>query len=413
MPNQVSLPQLVGSLRNGETVYLAGSAGEPSELTQLLVARPTAAAGVRFVTSFIPGINQGNLAAEGSGRRMRVFFMQPQFRSACAAGLIDFSPMNYLGIQQFLVSPESGIDTVIVQVSEPDARGLCSLGASVEFMPGVLNGARRILAILNPRVPSLPHSVAVPMESFAMVASSTGALAQYDAGPPNAIADRIAMQLAGLIPSGATLQLGLGIIPNQLLRSLRGHRHLALHSGLLSDSMLELLDSGALRTQRPLVTTVVVGSEALYAKLPDIAGLHLEPVSHTHNPEVLCQVARLFAINSALEVDLMGQVNAEMLGGAYVSGPGGLPDFAAAAHRQPDGLSIITLPSTDSSGRHSRIVPRFASGTPVSVPQHDVDAVVTEYGVAMLRGQCLKVRLRRLIAVAHPDHRAALERAGS
>jgi acyl-CoA hydrolase len=408
MPKRISMRGVIDSLEFGESVYLAGSCGEPSELTQLLVEQPERAQGVRFVTSFVPGINQRNLAVAGRTRRMRVFLMQPEFRAAHAAGLIEFCPMNYFGIQQYLAGGDAGIDTAIVQVSEPDGRGLCSLGPAVEFMPGVLKHARRVFGIMNSLVPRIPHSPTIPMDGFACVARSTAALAQYDVGASSPVVDQIAERLAAMIPSGATLQIGLGKIPNQVARRLHAHRDLAFHGGMMSDAVLQLRDAGTLRADKPFVTGVVVGREALYESLPSVAGLHMEPVACTHDPAVLHRVPQLYAINSALEVDLTGQVNAEVLNGTYVSGPGGLPDFAAAAHRQPDGLSIIALPSTDQSRRHPRIVPRLAPGTPVTVAQHDVDAVVTEFGVALLRGQDLDVRVRRLIEVAHPDHRDEL-----
>jgi len=412
MTKQVSLVALAQLLEAGEAVFIAGSAGEPIEFSQLLVEQPALAAGVRFVTSFVPGINGRNLAAASSQRRMQVFFMQPDFRAGRQQGLIDFSPMTYFGIQQHLLAATTRIDTVIVQLSEPDANGVCSLGPSAEFMPGLLQRAGRILAIINPNIPRLSGAPSLNLASVAAYAQSSAALAQYDAGRSNESSDRIAAHIVGLIPDGATLQAGLGKVPTQMLRALAGHRDLAFHTGMLSDSIFGLVESGALRKQQALTTTVAVGTAALYPQLAALADLQLAPVAHTHDPRVLDQINKLYAINSAIEIDLLGQVNAEMLGGRYLSGPGGLPDFAHAAHRCVDGLSIIALPASDPSGRQSRIVPRFAAGTPVSVPQHDVDAVVTEYGVAHLRGLAIDERMQRLIAIAHPDHREALAQAG-
>ncbi|MDB5969104.1 MAG: acetyl-CoA hydrolase [Hydrocarboniphaga sp.] len=411
MPQQVSVKGLLNSLESGETAFIAGSAGEPVELTQVLVDDAECARGVCFVSSFVPGINGRNLASQKAQRRMRVFFMQPAFRQARELGLIDFSPMNYFGIQQHLLDMATPLDSVIVQVSEPDAAGLCSLGPAVEFMPGLLLRAKRILAVINPNVPDVAGAPRIAMDAFHSHAHSTAPLAQYDAGRSNETAERIAAHLATLIPNGATLQLGLGKVPSLLLPALSGHRDLAFHSGMLSDSILGLIDSGVLRIDRPLMTTVVAGSEQLYQKLPGLRALELAGVDHTHDPLVLGRLSKLHAINSAIEVDLLGQVNAETVDGRYVSGPGGLPDFAYAAHRQTDGLSVIALPASDPAGRHSRIVPRLKAGTPLSIPQHDVDAVVTEYGIARLRGVALDERMQRLIAIAHPDHRDTLRAA--
>lgn len=403
--NFSSLSDLAANLAAGETVFIAGSTGEPVEFTQLLQARPELARGVRFIASFVAGINTRNIVAADE-RRLRVFFMQPDFRAARAQGRLEFSPLSYCGVQQYLAG--TAIDAAIVQVSEPDAQGYCSLGPAAEFMPTVLQRARRVLGIINPRVPRLAGAPRIEASRFALIARSDAPLTSYDAGASNDATEQIVAALLPLIPSGATLQVGLGKVPNQLLPALASRRQLRLHTGLLSDSALPLIDAGALDADAPIVAGVAVGSETLYQRLPSIERLEIRGVEYTHDPAVLAATPRLFAINSAIEVDLSGAVNAEMLGGKHVSGPGGLPDFAHAASRQPDGLSIIALNATDASGKHSRIVAQFAAGTAVSVAQHSVDVVVTEFGAAMLRGQDLDERRRRMAAIAHPDHREAL-----
>jgi acyl-CoA hydrolase len=342
---------------------------------------------------------------------MGTFFMQPSLRAAAAESRIDFRPISYFGIHRFLSDPATRIDTVVLQVAPPDGDGLCSLGPAVEFMPSVLTRATRVFGVINPSMPVLRGSPRVPMDRFAAIARSTVPLATYDVGAPSVSAARVVEHLAGLIPSGATLQVGLGKIPSQLLQALHGHRELAMHTGMISDAVLDLAAAGALRSRKPILPGVAVGSRDFYCRLNSLRGLGLAEVAHTHSPAVLAAVPRLHAINSALEVDLIGQVNAEMLDGRYVSGPGGLPDFARAAHLNRDGLSIIALNATDGSGARTRIVARLGAGTPVSVPQHDVDAVVTEFGVALLRGQPLDERARRMCAIAHPDHHEMLKQA--
>jgi acyl-CoA hydrolase len=179
---------------------------------------------------------------------------------------------------------------------------------------------------------------------------------------------------------------------------------------MISDATLFLAAAGALRRRKPILTGVAVGSSEFYTRLAGMRGLAFAEVGHTHAPQTLGKLTRFHAVNSALEVDLLGQVNAERLNDSYVSGPGGLPDFAHAAHSDPEGLSIIALNATDAGGAVSRIVPRLGSNAPVTVPQHDVDVVVTEFGAALLRGQTLDQRARRLCAVAHPLHRPGLEK---
>jgi 4-hydroxybutyrate CoA-transferase len=406
---ETSIARLAASFQDDEVVYLAGSSGESLELTSALTDPGVAVARALFVTSFVPGINTTCLARPGNGSRMAVFFMQRSLNAALAQGRVDFRSLSYFGIHRYLTDPATRIDTAVIQVAPPDDHGSCSLGPAVEFMPSIMARVRRIIGIVNPNVPVLPGSASIPMDAFAAVARSTAPLATYDVGA--ATAGPLVAHLAPLIPDGATLQIGLGKIPAQLLNALGQRRNLKLHTGMIGDAALNLLAAGALCNGESIVTGVAVGSSRLYEQLARVRGLKFAEVGFTHAPQTLARASRFHAVNSALEIDLLGQVNAETLGGRYVSGPGGLPDFARAAHLDPEGSSIIAMNATDATGAASRIVAKFAEGTPVTVPQHDVDAVVTEYGVAMLRGQSMDERARRLCAVAHPSHRHLLQRA--
>jgi len=276
-------------------------------------------------------------------------------------------------------------------------------------MPGVIARAARVVGIINPAMPSLSDSASISMDCLHSVSYSNIPLAVYDVGRPSAQAQQIVEYLVPLIPDGATVQIGLGKVPAQLVRALAVRRGLALHTGMISDAVLELAAAGALRKESSIVTTVAVGRGEFYSRLAELRGLTITDVRVTHSPQTLATLRRFHAVNSALEVDLLGQVNAEYMDGRYVSGPGGLPDFAHAAHADQEGLSIVALNSTDASGATSRLVSRLGIGAPVTLAQHEVDAVVTEYGVAMLRGQSVEERARRLCAIAHPRHRPALQ----
>jgi acyl-CoA hydrolase len=402
---------MAASFEDGERVYLAGSSGECTELTARLSDPASQVADAYFITSFVPGVNGRCLARPGYGSRVAAFFMQPCLRAAHAEGRVDFRPLSYFGIHRFLSDPATMVHTAVVQVAPPDERHQCSLGPAVEFMPSVLTSASRVFGVINPNVPRLQGAPSLPLDRFEAIAHSSAPLATYDVGKPSPAVGALVEHLATLIPSGSTLQTGLGKVPSQLLRALGARRDLTLHTGMISDAVLELADSGALRAEPSICTGVAIGSTDFYSRLAAMRGLSLAEVGYTHSPQTLSRISGLRAVNSALQVDLLGQVNAEMLDGQYVGGPGGLPDFARAAHLDPQGLSIIALNATDGSGRLSRIVPRLGEDAVISVPQYDVDAVVTEYGVALLRGQSLGERARRLCAIAHPDHRAALIKA--
>ena len=411
MPIKLSLERLADRLAQAGTVFVPGASAEPVELTQLLVAQPAYGAGTRFMAAFVPGMNRANLASAATQRRMHSFFMPPEYQADWRAGLIDFTPTSYFGAHRLVASAQSGITTLVVQVAAPDRHGLCSLGAAGELVPSAIRAGVRVLGLINPRVPAIPHALQVPFDAFDAVAESVVPLANYDVGPASAVAEQIATHLAGLIPDGASLQLGLGKIPAQLAKALRPRRRLRLYSGMLSDSFLDLVDAECLDPDAPIVVGMIVGSAELYARLSQLPQLRMASVAETHAPEALAAVPALYAINSALEVDLLGQVNAEVQGGSYVSGPGGLPDFAAAAHRQADGLSVIALPSSGAGGKLSRIVASFGAGVPVTVPKHDVDASVTEYGVALIKNVDLDQRALRIAAIAHPNHRDTLQEA--
>ena len=408
---RISMAELASTFEDGEVVFLAGSCGEPIELSTLLADPAARVADAHFVTPFVPGINGRCLARPGRRSRLTVFFMQPSLGAAASEGRVDFKPLSYSAIQRHLSDPATRIDTVVVQMAPPDPAGRCSLGPAVEFMPTVIARAARVIGILNPRVAALPGSVTLPIESFDCVAHSNAPLATYDAGRSAQAAGALASHVARLIPDGATVQTGLGKLPSQLLHALGGHRRLRLHTGMISDAVLHLAQSGALSEESPIMTCVAVGGADFYGRLSGLPGLAFAEVAHTHAAQTLAGLASFHAVNSAVEVDLFGRVNAESIDGRRVSGPGGLPDFAHAASQNSDGLSIIALPATDGSGTVSRIVPRFHADTPITVPGQDVDAVVTEFGAAMLRGQPPEERARRLCEVAHPDHRAKLREA--
>ena len=409
MSTEKSIQELLDMIPAGSSVFVPGSTAEPVELTSFIEAEDSVANNLHFITSFVPGINPRNLANKSAKRTMDVFFMQPSYGENLKQGLISFRPISFLSIQRYLATESTKIDWTVCQVSPPNEQGECSLGPSAEFLPTVLSRNCRALAVINPNIPFVKNSPKVALSRFDAYAHSNLALPSYSAGTSNDTSEKIAANIAGLIPNGATLQVGLGKIPALLLSALEDHKELGIHSGMVSDSIIPLLAAGALREENPITSTVAVGSEQLYQFLQQSTDITLSGVEHTHSPVTLAQLPKLYAINSALEVDLHGQVNAEMLKGRYVSAPGGLPDFANAARRQADGLSIIALPATDPKGKFSRIVTNFAPGTPVAVPQFDVDAVVTEFGVAMLRGKDITERKRQLISVAHPDFRSALE----
>lgn len=406
MPRRVTIEALADGFAPGSRVYLPGSAGEPVALVAALLADPARTRGLDLVTSAVPGINPLDLDGLAPDARATGLFMQPGLAGAQRAGRFRHLPLSYSGFVRHLAEGPP-FDACIVHVSPPDDRGRCSLGAAVEFTPLAVARSRRVVGVVNPAMPRIPGAQDIAYADLDAVAESNAALRSYAVGQPTPEARAIAARVAALVEDGATVQCGLGKVPEALLASLHDRRRLRLHSGMLSDGYIGLVEAGALDPDHPATTCVLVGSARLYACLDGRAGVAVRDCAHVHGVATLSGIERLIAVNSALSVDLFGQCNLEIAGGAAVSGVGGAPDFARAARQSRGGISVVALPTTGARGTVSRIVPRLDEAL-VSLPRADVDVVATEHGTADLRGLSVHERAEALVAVAAPAHRAAL-----
>jgi acyl-CoA hydrolase len=402
--HRLTARQLAGSIARGERLFIAGSAGEPTALLRAWIDDPDLTRGIDVTTSFVPGINQARADHFHATARISSIFPLPG--RAPGQRPVTLLPYSYFGVARALAA-DHPIDTVVVHVTPPDRNGRCSFGPAVEFMPTLLGTPKRILAIFNHALPALAGSFSLPVdaiEAYCETDEALPALAVEDADSGSAA---IAAHVACLIGDGAVLQLGIGKIPGALPGLIKDRRNLRFHSGLITDGMELLAAAGALSTSQPSVACALLGRPAFYDWLKERGGLLVRGCDETHHPAHLAAIEGLFAVNSALEVDLLGQVNMEIGGGRRVSAPGGAPDFAFAASHSMTGLSIIALPSSTSKGR-SRIVKRLDAGTPVGIPRQCVDVVVTEFGRADLRGLGAEARAEALAAIAHPSARSDL-----
>lgn len=345
--------------------------------------------------------------------RMRGLGGLGTMRALASTGALHVLPVHGGQVGRLLTEGRIRCDVALLMLSPAGSEGTHSLGCTVDYLDAAIATARTVIAEVSPRVPFTFGHDAVPVSRLDAVLESDRL--PFGAVPSKigAIGCAIAAHVAALVEDGSTIQTGLGELPEAILDGLGGHRNLGLHSGILGDAAMALIERGVLTNARkPIdtgrsVTTTLVGSEALYTfahRNPDIL---VRPSGYTHADVVLAQLPRFVAVNSAVEVDLTGQVNAEQAGRAIVGGIGGQADFARAASRSPGGCSIIALPATATSGA-SRIVARLSG--PVTTPRADVDVVVTEHGTADLRGCTLVERQRRLIAIAAPEAREGLER---
>jgi acyl-CoA hydrolase len=334
-----------------------------------------------------------------------------ELRGLSRHGLLEVVPCHYSALPRMFAQRQLPCDVGLVQVSPPDHDGLVSLGIGVEYAADAVPHTKTLIAEVNRQMPATVGSARLPLSAFAATVETDRPLREAPARPPDATERAIARNVAGLIDDGATLQTGVGPLPAAVLASLSGHAGLGFHSGLVTDGVVTLVESGVATGEKKeidrglVVTGAALGTAALYSRLHEFP-IEFRPASYTHAPAVLSSLRSLVSINSAIEVDLLGQVGAELRRGVHVGAVGGQVDFSRAASLT-GARSIIALRS-ESRG-DSTITPRLRGGV-VTTARVDVDAVVTEHGVAMLTGCAVAERARRLIEVAAPRHREMLER---
>jgi len=348
---------------------------------------------------------------------VRTFFPGKGLREAVNDGRAELIRAPVSAIPPMFSQGLIKADVLLLQVSSPDSDGKVSLGLSVDYMPAVLAQNPIIVAEINPAMPHTCGDSCISVEQLDYVVDArTPPLALPAAGPADETDRRIAEHVAGLIGHGAIIQLGIGSIPDLVLGHLGHLRDLGIHSGIITDAVRPLIERGVVNnaTKRRFtgktVTTMAAGTPDFYKYLHQNPLIEFHPCSLTHDADELAAIDDLCAINSVLQVDLDGQANAEQIDGRIISSLGGLPDFARGASVAKGGRSIITLRSSSRDGTSSNIMAKFPDGGPVTVAANDVDFVVTEYGVASIRGLGPLERARALIEVAHPNHRADLRR---
>lgn len=329
-------------------------------------------------------------------------------------GRADYLPLRYS--QMPVAFAPDGIlpaDALLIQVSPPDARGYCTLGASVSACLDLVPRVGLVVAEINARAPRT-HGNTVHVSQIDAACEVDRPLIPYNPVPIGDVERAIAGYVAQLVPDGACFQIGIGAIPQAILEALSGHRDLGLHSGLICDGMIPLIEQGAITgarknvDRRRMVGGEAMGTDALYAYVDGNPAFDFVSAVHSHGLAFVAQIENFVAINSAIEVDLSGQVNAEWVAGRQMSGIGGQFDYVEAAMYSKGGRSIVALPSTAARGSASRIVRTLSAGTAVTTPRCCVDVVVTEYGIADLRGKGIHARARALAEIAHPQFREVL-----
>ncbi|MEH3034775.1 MAG: hypothetical protein PGN07_12325 [Aeromicrobium erythreum] len=400
---------LTRHVRAGDTVVWGQACSEPRALTRLLVEQADRLDDVRCFVGIPAG---SSLTVDTVGPLRAVSYCGSGTNAALhAAGRLQVLPVHYSTLPDLLADGPLAADVVLVQVSPADDQGFHWLGLADDYWAGAVETARVVLAEVNPHVPFTPGARRLHRDRLAAVVHSEELPGEMPTPATDQRTRDVARQVAAIVPQGATLQFGIGALPEAVLAELTGHEDLGIHSGILNDTAMRLVRLGAVtgarktRDRGVAVAGLLGGSRELFRWADRNPALALRSTRYTHHPEVLRSSFRLTAINAAIEVDLTGQVNAEVAAGRYVGAVGGAMDFLRGAGACRDGLPVVALPSVARGA--SRVVATLSG--PVSTPRAEQLVVVTEHGVADLRGLTVEQRVEAMLAIAHPDHRAALD----
>lgn len=396
-------------IRPGDQIVWGQATGEPLTLTEALVAQRHA---IGPVSVFLGSCFSDTLRPEHADKiRFRSFGPMGTSRTLARAGVLDIVPVHFGQIYRYIRDGQIGCDVAFVQLSPPGPDGRHSFGLSNDYTQTLIATARVVIAEVNDQIPWTHNEGAVDVGRITAIVETSRPPIRLAPTKIGATEQAIAANVARYIEDGSVLQMGVGAIPEAVMQGIADRRDLGLHSGMVGDSLVGLVERGILtNATKPIdtgisVAGVLLGTERLYRFAERNPALLLRPSWHTHSGDVL-RIPKLVSINTALEVDLTGQVNAEAAGEDLLGAVGGQPDLVRAGHRSPGGHAIIALPSTARGGKTSRICTTLNG--PVTTPRSDVDVIVTEYGAADLRGLTLTERARALIAIAHPEHQGAL-----
>jgi 4-hydroxybutyrate CoA-transferase len=407
----VSAAEAVSGIRSSQQVYVQCAAGTPSVLLDALVGRAAELREVGMIHLHTEGPGPHLAPGMAPHFRHRALFVGPNARAAVNEGRADYVPVFLSEVPQLFERGALPLDAVLVNATPPDAHGFCSLGVSVEAMHAAIRAARTVIVQFNRAMPRTLGESFIHVDEIDLAIEVDVPPYQHPNGPIGEVERRIGEHVAELVPDGATIQLGIGAIPAATALALRGHRDLGIHTEMFTDAVVDLVEAGVVtgarkeRNRGKIVTAFVMGTPRLYDFVNDNPMVEMRSVDFTNDTHVIRSFKSMTAINSAIEVDLSGQVVADSIGSRIYSGVGGQMDFVRGAALAPEGRAIIALPSTAAGGSVSRISPVLATGAGVVTTRAHVRTVVTEWGVAELFGRSLRERAAALIAIAHPDKR--------
>lgn len=410
----VSADEALQLVRPGDVVYVHPGCATPTVLLDALLRRAPELRNVEIIHMLTLGPARYTAPEYEGVFRANALFLGPNVREAVHAGRADYTPIFLSEIEALFASGQRPLDVVLLQTSPPDEHGYLSLGVSVDCTLNAARAAKHVIAQVNRRMPRTLGDSFLHISEISAVVEVDEPLPEFLAEPFTLVHKMIAEHVASLVPDGATLQIGIGAVPEAVLQALAHHRDLGIHTEMVPDGVIPLIESGVIngckKTLHPgkLVAGFVLGSQKLFDYIDNNPLFEFRPIAYVNDPFVISRNDNMIAINSALQVDLTGQVCADSIGFRPYSGFGGQVDFIRGAARSYGGKPVIALPSTAKDGRVSRIVPMLEPGAGVVTSRADVHYVVTEHGVAYLHGKTLRQRAEALIAIAEPRFRDEL-----
>ncbi len=408
---KTEVEDLFALITPGARVYVSGSASEPKGLLKLIAEGEHDIRDVRYIQFPLGAVNQQDLSTLTPNSSQVTFFMSPFLQDSYAEGRVQFVPMHMRAVYDYLA--DTSIDVALLQAAR-DKEGKLRFGPNVDYLDAILASSKHIAVEENRGFTAPQGSPLVDESRIDVLIPVDGEAPLYPAGQSDDVSNTIGELIASLIRDGDCLQTGLGAIPAAILANLSDRNDLGFHGGLIDDGVMNLIRNGNLNSSRKEIDKgqhilgMALGSIELMrwlAEDDDARNVVFRSANYTHEAEVISQLSNFVSINSAVEIDLMGQVNAEVAGGKQISGTGGSVDFMRAAKMSNGGKSIVAMVSTARRGTVSRIVPRVDV---VTALRTDVDIVVTEFGIAELKNASLSERAERLIEIAHPDFRDEL-----
>ena len=408
--------EAVGAIQSGDHIFIGSGAAEPQKLVEALVRRANAVFGTEIVHIMTLGIAPYAEPKWGDNFRHNALFIGPNVREAVAQGRADYTPIFLGEIPRLFETGRVPIDVALIQVSPPDRHGYCSYGVSTDVVKPATEAANLVIAEVNDQMPRTLGDSFLHVDDIDFLVPVDYPILETKVGVADETSRNIGKYIATLIEDGSTLQMGIGTIPDSVLYYLRDKKDLGIHTGMFSDGMMHLVELGVITNMKKslhrgkIVAAFCMGSKKLYEFVDNNPFIEFHPVSYTNDPFVIAQNDRMVSINSALEVDLTGQVCADSLGAYFYSGIGGQVDFVRGAARSRGGKPIIALPATAADGSVSRITAQLKPGAGVVTSRGDVHYVVTEWGVAYLHGRTIQERALALISIAHPKFRPELIR---